>query len=183
MRTKRRQSAGFTYLGLLILVATMGIALTVVAQVWQTVQQREREDQLLFVGDQMRRALALYAANAQGGERYPRSLEDLLKDPRHPDTRRYLRRIYLDPITGRADWGLVKGPGDVIMGVYSLSEEEPLKKTGFSLADRAFEGKTKYSEWVFVPRSSLRPGLQPPGGKPQVTTQPQPGTARPNPRR
>jgi len=180
VHTERRLSAGFTYLGLLLLVAMMGIALTVVSQVWQTVQQREKEDELLFVGDQMRRALTLYAANAQGGPRYPQSLEELLKDPRYPAPRRYLRKIYVDPITGRAEWGLVKGPGDVIMGVYSLSEDEPLKKTGFRFVDRAFEGKTKYSEWVFIPR--LRPSLQAPGGAPQVTPQPQPGTARPNPR-
>ncbi len=135
----------------------MGIALTVVSQVWQTVQKRDKEEELLFVGDQMRRALALYAANAAGGQRYPRSLEDLLKDPRYPGARRYLRKIYRDPITGRAEWGLVKA-GDVITGVYSLSEEEPLKKTEFSLADRAFEGKTKYSEWIFVPRTGRGPG-------------------------
>jgi len=180
---ERRDCAGFTYLGLLLLVAMMSVALTVVSQVWQTVQQRDKEDELLFVGDQMRRALALYAANSQGGQRYPQSLEELVKDSRFPDARHYLRKIYLDPITGRADWGLVKGPEDRILGVHSLSEGEPLKKTGFSLADRAFEGKTKYSEWVFIPRSSLRPGLQPPGGKPQVSPQPQPGAARPNPRR
>jgi len=180
--TKRRHAAGFTYLGLLLLVAVMGIALTVVSQVWQTTQQRDKEDELLCVGDQMRRALTAYAASAAGGQRYPQRLEDLLKDPRFPVPRRYLRKIYADPITGRAEWGLVKGPGDVIMGVYSLSEEEPLKKSEFSLADRAFEGKTKYSEWVFVPRSSVRRAVLPPGGAPQVAPQPQPGQ-RTNPRR
>ncbi len=181
MDVKRRHSAGFTYIGLLLLVVMMGIALTVVSQVWQTMQKRDKEDELLFVGDQMRRALALYALNATGGQRYPHSLEELLKDPRYPVPRRYLRKIYLDPITGLAEWGLVKGPGDVITGVYSLSEEEPLKKTDFKLADQAFEGKTKYSEWVFVPRSSLRPGLLPPGGLPKAAAQPQPGTTQPNP--
>jgi len=161
----------------------MGIWLTVVSQVWQTTQQREKEDELLFVGDQMRRALTAYAATAGGGQRYPQRLEDLLKDPRFPAPRRYLRKIYVDPITGRAEWGLLKGPGDVIMGVYSLSEEEPLKKSEFRLADRAFEGKTKYSEWVFVPRVSVRRGMLPPGGAPQVAPQqPQPGQ-RTNPRR
>ena len=179
LEVKRRHSAGFTYLGLLLLIAMMGIALTVVVQVWQTVQKRDKEDELLFVGDQMRRALGLYAASSPGGQRYPNSLEDLLKDPRYPSVRRYLRKIYLDPITGRAEWGLVKA-GDAITGVYSLSEEEPLKKTEFKLVDRAFDGKTKYSEWVFVPISSLRPGLIPPGGTPKVTPQPQPGTTQPN---
>jgi type II secretory pathway pseudopilin PulG len=163
----QRHSAGFTYIGVLLLVAVMGISLTVVSQVWQTMQRIDKEDELLFVGDQMRRALALYAANASGGQRYPQGLEDLLKDPRYPDVRRYLRRIYPDPITGRADWGLAKGPGDGIMGVYSLSEDEPIKKTEFRFRDRDFEGKTKYSEWVFIPKSSLRRDQPKPGGKPK----------------
>lgn len=163
---KRRHYAGFTYVGLLLLVAMMGIALTVVSQVWQTMQKRAKEDELLYVGDQMRRALANYAASAAGGQRYPQSLEDLLKDPRLPAARRYLRKIYPDPMTGRPDWGLVKGPGDAIMGVYSMSEEEPLKKTEFRFADRDFEGKMKYSEWVFIPRSNLR-GVPPPGSPPK----------------
>ena len=167
LRVSRRHFAGFTYVAVLLLVAVMGIGLTVVSQVWQTMQRIDKEDELLFVGDQMRRALALYAANASGGQRYPQGLEDLLKDPRYPDVRRYLRRIYPDPITGRADWGLVKGPGDAIMGVYSLSEDEPLKKTEFRFRDRDFEGKTKYTEWVFIPRSSLRRDQPPPRGTPK----------------
>jgi type II secretory pathway pseudopilin PulG len=163
----RSHTAGFTYVAVLLLVAVMGTALTVVSQVWQTMQRRDKEDQLLYVGDEMRRAFARYAASAAGGQRYPQSLEDLVKDPRYPEVRRYLRRVYPDPITGRADWGLVKGPGDGIMGVYSLSEDEPLKKTEFRFRDRDFEGKTKYTEWVFTPRSSLRRDQPPPRGTPK----------------
>lgn len=146
----RRPCPGFTYIGMLSLVAAMGVGLTVVSQMWMTAQKRDKEEELLFVGDQFRRAFAMYNAN---GAATPRQLEDLLKDPRLPDTRRYLRRIYRDPITGRAEWGLMRSAGDTIMGVYSLSEEEPLKKTEFNLVDQAFEGKTKYLEWTFFPRS------------------------------
>lgn len=182
-RYQRSRSAGFTYIGLLLLVAMMGIGLLVASQVWQTVQKREKEDELLFVGDQFRRALRLYYANSPGGARYPRQLEDLLKDPRYPNVRRYLRKIYRDPITGSAEWGLLKGPGDLITGVYSLSEEEPLKKTEFRLVDRSFEDKTKYTEWVFVPRIGAGPIVIPPSGSvpPIITPQPQPGTTRSGP--
>jgi hypothetical protein len=77
-------------------------------------------------------------------------LEHLLKDPRHPGTQRYLRRIYRDPVTGGEEWGLVRGAGGEILGVHSLSEEPPLKQGNFSLADRDFAGKTKYADWVFM---------------------------------
>jgi hypothetical protein len=35
--------------------------------------------------------------------------------------------------------------------VYSRSQDAPLKRAGFRLAEKDFEGKTKYSEWVFIP--------------------------------
>ena len=149
---RRPATAGFTYIGLLLLVAAMGVSLTVVSQVWQTKQKREREDELLFIGNQFRRAIEYYYVSTPGGAaRFPRSLEDLLRDPRVPGVRRYLRRIYRDPMTGRNEWGLVK-TGDVIVGVHSLSEEAPLKKRGFRYADRSFEDRARYSDWVFVTR-------------------------------
>jgi type II secretory pathway pseudopilin PulG len=140
---------------LLFLIAMMGLALTVVSEVWQTVQQRDKEKQLLFAGDQIRRAIGRYYASNGS---YPHQLEDLLKDPGFPGVRRFLRRLYRDPITGSLEWGLVKLPGDAISGVYSLSEQEPLKQSGFSTADQGFEGKMKYSEWLFVPRIGPRGG-------------------------
>lgn len=143
---------GFGYIGLLILVAMMGVALAGAGAVWHTAQQREKEQELLFAGGQFRRAIAQYYANTPGkARRYPLHLEELLKDPRHPGVRRYLRKIYLDPMTGKAEWGLVTGPGGEIYGVYSRSQDAPLKQAGFRLADKDFEGRTKYSEWVFMP--------------------------------
>ena len=146
--TRRSLAAGFTYIGVLVLVAIMGLAAALVSELWQIAQQREKEQELLFVGNQFRRALGMYSAN--GGA--PLRLEDLLKDSRVPGVRRYLRKIYRDPITGGTDWGLVKSGGTegVITGVYSLSAAEPLKKSEFDLADKEFEGKKKYSEWVFA---------------------------------
>jgi type II secretory pathway pseudopilin PulG len=171
---RRAGCGGFTYVGVLFLIVIMGIALAVAGEVWQNAQRREKEQELLFVGDQFRRALALYQANGGG---YPARLEDLLKDPRIPGVRRYLRRIYRDPITGRTEWGLVKS-GEAITGVYSLSGQEPLKKAQFSLVDQDFEGKQKYSEWVFSPKpaqGAAAPGTRPvaaPGTRPAAGTTP-----------
>jgi hypothetical protein len=47
-------------------------------------------------------------------------------------------------------WGLVHAPEGGVMGVYSLSEERPFKQDNFRERDRAFVGKTQYSEWQFV---------------------------------
>lgn len=47
------------------------------------------------------------------------------------------------------------------MGVYSLSEESPLRSANFRLRDREFEGKTKYSDWKFVFAPALQPAPKP----------------------
>ena len=149
--TSRRRLGGFTYIVLLMLIAAMSAASLACVQLMSVAIRRDKERELLFVGNQFRNAIRLYYRNAKGGAmRYPRSLEDLLKDPRFPDTRRYLRRIYLDPISNSSQWGLLKGPSGEILGVYSMSSEEPLKKSNFSLIDHLFEGSKHYSDWVFA---------------------------------
>jgi len=146
-----QRERGFTYIGVLVLVALMGIALAAAGQVWHTFQQREKEQELLFIGQQFRLALDRYSNHTPGqARRAPLRLEELLRDPRHPGVQRYLRKIYPDPMTGRAEWGLITGPDGEIYGMHSLSDDEPLKKSNFGLADRRFEGKMKYSDWVFM---------------------------------
>jgi type II secretory pathway pseudopilin PulG len=135
----------------LVLVALVGIALAAAGQVWHTALKRAKERELLFIGQEFRLALYRYAKHTPGKEkRAPMSLEELLQDPRYPGIQRYLRKIYVDPMTGGTEWGLVKGAAGEIQGVHSLSTDEPLKKANFALADTRFEGAKKYSDWVFI---------------------------------
>lgn len=137
----------------LFLVAILGAMLAATGMIWSTAQQRDRERELLLVGEQFRRAIAQYYEKSPGSlKRYPGSLNDLLIDERHLSTQRYLRRMFIDPMTSSNKWGLVPAPEGGIMGVHSLSEERPLKSANFSEADRELSGKTKYSEWQFVYR-------------------------------
>jgi type II secretory pathway pseudopilin PulG len=159
--TRRRAAAGFTYLTALFIVAIMGGGLALVGQVWHTVAMREREAELLHIGNEYRKAIERYYLS--GPRQYPRNLADLLKDPRQPGTVRYLRKLYPDPITGAEEWGLVKGPDGGIAGVHSLSEAPPLKSAGFAVRDKEFEAKTRYSDWKFIysPATAV-PGIKPP---------------------
>ena len=147
----RGRQRGFTYLGLLFLIAVMGLVLAATGTVASVERQREKEKELLFIGGQFRQAISRYYERSPGGlKQYPPNLEALLRDPRFPGSHRYLRKIYADPITGKSDWGLVDGPGGTVMGVYSLSNTKPLKAGNFSEIDKPFEGKTAYADWKFV---------------------------------
>lgn len=164
-RRKRRYSnareRGFTYLGLLVIVAVLGVVLAGAGQVWHVAMKRDKEQELLFVGSQFREAIKRYYENSPAlSRRYPSTLEELLSDPRYPSTQRYLRKIYADPVSGNVSWGVVKGPSGEILGVYSLSEDEPIKKSNFSSSDKGFEGRMKYTDWKFMyvqGQSSARP--------------------------
>ncbi len=89
---------GFTYLGILIAMALFGVALAATGELWRTAAQREREQELLFVGNQFRNAFSTYYGFTPAGKpRYPRALEDLVEDNRFPVPRRHLRRVYAIP--------------------------------------------------------------------------------------
>jgi len=149
---------GFTYLGILIAMALFGVALAATGELWRTAAQREREQELLFVGNQFRNAFSTYYGFTPAGKpRYPRALEDLVEDNRFPVPRRHLRRVYADPMTGKPDWVLLDAPGGGIAGVQSRSEAKPLKTGNFAPPDLKFEGAERYSDWKFVfePRSTV----------------------------
>ena len=153
--TRRRPGppaqGGFTYVGLLVLIALLGLSLAATGVVWSQAQQRQKERELLFVGNQFREAIGRYYRSTPGPvKEYPQKLADLLQDPRQLTTQRYLRRIYRDPMSGEADWALVTAPSGRIIGVYSRALGRPIKQGNFRHRDRGFAGKAHYSEWWFV---------------------------------
>lgn len=156
-----RDARGFTYLAILLAIALLGIALAAVGTVWMTVTQREREAQLLFVGHAYRDAIASYYASGPAAHQLPQELGDLLQDERQPLPRKHLRRLYLDPMTGRADWQLMRDPDGGIYGVSSSSQHVPLKRANFSDEDADFADAKCYCDWRFeFAPSQRRPGRQ-----------------------
>jgi hypothetical protein len=118
--------------------------------VWKTVSQRDKEAELLFIGHEFRKAIGLYYDNTPGtAKQYPKKLEDMLEDKRYPVVKRYLRKIYVDPMTAKNEWGIVSGPGGTIVGVYSLSPAKPIKVANFDESDKDFEGAGNFQNWVF----------------------------------
>lgn len=156
MSAARRQ-AGYTYLLILFVVAGIGLLAAGLGQTWRDRAQREREAELLFIGVEMARALASYHDKSpQAGKQWPASLEALVEDRRFPTPQRHLRRIYRDPMTGEADWGLVLDKGKIV-GIHSLSEKIPFKSHDLPEAlGEGAESAKSYREWVFRPVATER---------------------------
>ena len=158
-----RRAEGFTYLGMLLLVTIMGFGLAAFGELYSHAAQRDKEQELLFVGAQFRDAIASYYNRSPGAKTYPKTLEDLVEDQRFPMPQHHLRRIYRDPMTESADWAVVEAPGGGgIMGVHSRSEEAPIKSGNFAASEAAFEAAENYSKWQFIysppgPASSATP--------------------------
>jgi len=121
--------------------------------------QRAREDELLYVGTLYRDAIRQYSEGTPAGTRpYPDTLDDLLRDPRYPVVRRYLRQLYSDPMTGRA-FEPISAPEGGIMGVRSTSSRKPLKLAGFRDDQASFATASAYRQWEFgyVPEKGRSP--------------------------
>ena len=134
----------------------MGVTLAGIGTVWHTKQQRTREQQLLFIGNQFSQAISAYyqyQIPATGAHQFPKRLEDLLLDKRQQNTVRYLRKIFVDPITASTEWGLIKDADGGIVGVHSLSEMQPIKTENFGRGNEGLAGKKHYSEWQFSYRA------------------------------
>jgi type II secretory pathway pseudopilin PulG len=178
----RAAQRGAIFLALLFAVAIVGGALSASASLWSGTQQRERETQLLWAGEQFRQALVAYAqAAGAGAQAFPRTLDDLLLDPRSAAPRRFLRRIYDDPMTRSTDWGVVRNERGLIVGVHSRSEARPMRRANFAPEHAGFEDAATYAEWRFMavrePRlRDRRPSL--PGGAASGSAPP---TSRPDP--
>ena len=169
--------------GLLVAIALVSLALSVAMPTWKTMAQREKEEELIWRGQQYDRAIQLYRKkNAAPGAP---SVDKLVEG-------RFLRKKYKDPITN-GDFEIVgvsqagnapgvqqpaRGFGQLVGGVRSKSKAKSL---------RVLNGRTVYSEWQFtyVPwkpgGQPTAPGAQTPGGRPGQPTTPgsRPGGSRP----
>ena len=143
---------GFTYLSLVILLAIIGLVGAAALKVEALMARAAAEEELLETGAAFSAALDSYAAaTPQGKPTQPPTLQDLLKDTRFPTIRRHLRKVFIDPISGKAEWGITYiGDKTGIVGIYSLSQAQPLKLANFDERFQNFENKQHYAEWKFT---------------------------------
>jgi hypothetical protein len=154
------------------MLAIMALVCATTVKLGAVMQRSAAERELLSIGAQFSDALQSYAkATPPGQPTQPPSLKELLLDPRFPAVRRHLRKIFVDPMTGKAEWGISYVAGTTgVVAVYSLSTAKPVKIGNFPARFQGFEGKQRISDWKFVSAGDAQPLAGQPGAKP-----PQPG--------
>ncbi len=157
---RRPGEEGLSYLELQVALAVLLVLAAAIVPLQRWNDKRRREEHLRATLQMMREAIDLYKRYVDEGlivqsdveqMGYPRSLEELVEgvdvaDPASPTEARriqFLARVPVDPITGRAEWGLRSYQDDWdstswgrenVYDVYSLAP------------GRALDG-TYYSEW------------------------------------
>lgn len=132
-----RKQGGFTYLAVLLAIALLGIGLVAASEVWVTTARRQRAVQLEWVGQQYVQAIGSYYDATPGPVKaLPRSLQDLLEDHRMAFTRRHLRSLYVNPVSGDAEWELLRAPDGGIRGVRAVADSP---ERGAAVASREYQ--------------------------------------------
>jgi type II secretory pathway pseudopilin PulG len=146
-------------MGLMVFLALCGLTVLQFSESAATVRQRERETQLLWIGQQYRRALeSYYFATPSKVKHLPVKLDELLLDTRFPMPVRHLRQLYPDPLQPEVPWGIVR-QGNQIIGVYSQSDGEPLRRIQLGPGLEQLDNAARYSAWrfIFFPRANQAP--------------------------
>ena len=94
------QEDGFLLLGVLFMILLIMIALAIAAPKMAESIRRDKENETIHRGKQYARAIQMYF-NKYG--RYPSTIDQLVKT----DNQRFLRKRYLDPMTGKDDWRII----------------------------------------------------------------------------
>ena len=149
---------GFTYALVLASVVAIGIAAEGAHLLTSRMVQADKEAELIFRGLAVRHAIEAYYRDHQ---RYPRSLEDLVRDPSSTN-RRYLRAEYADPMAPKSmkldSWTTFETTDGGISGVASKSKGVPMKKAKFPPEIEKFSEAETYADWKFQ-FAPVRPGI------------------------
>lgn len=150
------KKAGFTYLELLMSLLVMAVLSAAIFPTAKHIIKRQQELELRRVLMEMRTAIDRFKKAADEGTiavedirqlGYPADFEEMIQGvPLQKDraaTVRFLRRIPVDPITGKAEWGMRSvqdEPDDATWGGENLFDV-------YSLSDGLALDGTEYASW------------------------------------
>ncbi len=98
--TRRGNQSGFALLFIFFLAGSVSIMLFMAMPRVAFESQRDREQMLVDRGEQFKRAIQVYYAKTK---KFPQRIEDL----ENTNNVRFLRRRYVDPMTGKDEWRII----------------------------------------------------------------------------
>jgi type II secretory pathway pseudopilin PulG len=163
--------AGYAMAALLVALAVMTVMMSVAMPVWRHEAQREKEDELVFIGTQYVRGIRLYNAKFRA---FPSSIDQMVEQ-------HCLRQHYKDPIT-KDEFDLVgigtpqpgtngqagqTGQTGARGSATSPSNSSPLQQSAVNSSSapggilgvrskskdesiRVYLGRNHYNEWTFI---------------------------------
>lgn len=179
MRTPdQRRDSGFAMVALLVGMAVAAVWMTAALPAWRQQAMRQKEDDLIFRGEQYARAIVLYQQKNRGA--YPPSIDVLVSG-------HYLRKKWKDPITnqdfiplgngvslpgGGQPPGATQGPGRAGQPPQQQQQGQAAGITGVRSSSTAtsikiYEQQQQYSMWPFDARLAQLKMVrqQPQGGR------------------
>ena len=173
---RREAERGYAMAALIVGLAVMAVLMTVAMPVWKQMAQREKEEELVFRGEQIAHSIGMFQRKTANA--YPPNLDVLVQQ-------KFLRKKYKDPITnddfvplantqgagqrgaqpgqqgagqqGRgqqpAQGAATPGGAAVVGGIIGVTS----KSTDTSI--RLYKGRSHYNEWAFI----YTPPAQAPG--------------------
>ncbi|MBC7364393.1 MAG: hypothetical protein H5U07_07605 [Candidatus Aminicenantes bacterium] len=104
---RKRKNQGYVLLLVLLALFILTLGLLVAVPVLETQLKREKEEELIFRGQQYVEAIRLYQQKKPGA--FPSSLEELVKE-------KCLRKLYSDPMSEDGQWNLLLLPTPLTPG-------------------------------------------------------------------
>ncbi len=111
-------SDGYAFVVLMIALTVMLIGLAAVLPSVYHESQREKEEELIFRGNEYARAIYLFQRQFR---RYPNSVDELIRT----NNLRFLRHAYKDPMTPNGKWRFIHvGPGGVLLDSLTMGPQQ-----------------------------------------------------------
>ena len=89
---------GYAMIMLMLVVSVIALGLLVAVPVWETQLRREKEEELIFRGNQYIEAIRLYQLKKPG--RFPATFEELQEG-------KFIRKLFRDPMSPTGEWNVV----------------------------------------------------------------------------